>query len=245
MKKPLKIFLIIFYVLTALVLFKLLFTYFYNERKIDKYNKGDYDSYFDLLTNFNFPEPYKVYYNNGNVYYKQGEYGKAADHYREALKKNPDHPDECSIRVNLALSLLYSLGDDYAIPENKEESLSVLKEARDILLEEECASDEKDGHSKEAQKLKEEIDDLIKELEEKNPPRDQNDDSQGGNNNQDNQNQNENNENNENEEQEKSLRDQLMEMQQYNYQERQKGLESDREMDDFSSFLDYFGGKIW
>ena len=157
------------YTIAFIILAKLLFTYFYNENLNKKYESGDYNSFYDMLTYVNYPESYKAYYNNANVYYRREDYGKAADLYRQALQAKPKHKkgnmDECLVRINLALSMVKGLGEDYAIPEKREESISVLLEARDVLLENGCATEADDGHSAKAEKLKKEIERLIDELE--------------------------------------------------------------------------------
>lgn len=244
------------YTILILLMSGLLFKYFYNEKQITAYDRGDYSVYFDVLKYVNFPQGYLPYYNNGNVYYQQKQYGKAADMYREALKRNAPHPKECSIRINLALAMLYGLGDDYASPEKRDESLTVLYEARELLLEENCATDEESGHSKEAQKLKDEIDQIIDELE--NPPPDpppqsDSDDPNGGGSGQD-QNDNQNNDNNDDNEnqgggsssdekdEEQQLMDELLERQEENYKEREEGMQSAGEMGDWSFNYD---DEIW
>lgn len=160
------------YIIALLVFLKLLVSYLYNEHLNKNYYQGDYNSFYDMLTYLNFPESYIAYYNNGNVYYRREEYGKAADLYRKALDSNPRHyegkMDECDVRINLALAMVRGLGDDYNIPEKKEESLSVLYEARDVLLEDGCATENDDGHSQKAERLKKEIEKMIEELENEN-----------------------------------------------------------------------------
>lgn len=108
---------------------------------------------------------YVFYYNNGNNYYRKMDYTAAIEAYEHALDANPPEEKECSIRVNMALAIIKTIGSDYASPEQIETTIETLKEARDVLLEKDCATEEGDGHSEPAQTLKEEIDAIIEELE--------------------------------------------------------------------------------
>ncbi len=165
MKKVIKIIVIVLAVLLFLFFGLLAFNYFYNEFTISKYEEHDYSQNDDLLTNTSLFQSYIAHYNNGNIHYQCGEYEEAIEDYKQALEANPPHEDEeCDIRVNLALAIIGTLPEDYSAPENIEQSIQILEEARDYLLEEECALDEGEGHDKDAQKLKEEIDALIEQL---------------------------------------------------------------------------------
>lgn len=108
---------------------------------------------------------YIFLYNIGNSHYRKANYEKAATAYEKALKANPPFEKECSIRTNLALSMVYGLGDDYAAPDNVDDSIETLKDARAVLIEEDCATATGDGHSEIAEQLKEEIEKLIEQLE--------------------------------------------------------------------------------
>ncbi len=165
MKKVIKVIGIVVAVLLFLFFGLLAFNYFYNEFTISKYEEHDYSQNDDLLTHTSIFEAYIAHYNNGNIHYQSGEYEEAIEDYKQALEANPPHEDEeCDIRVNLALAIIGTLPEDFRAPENVEQSIETLEEARQYLLEEECALDEGEGHDKDAQKLKEEIDALIEEL---------------------------------------------------------------------------------
>lgn len=71
------------------------------------YDKAQYKTSGQLLYPLyvaNWIEPYKLPFNHGNALFKQGDYRAAEGRYREALKSVPEK-HECSVRINLALSL--------------------------------------------------------------------------------------------------------------------------------------------
>lgn len=113
---------------------------------------------------------YIFYYNSGNRDFERTDYIGAMEEYENALAAHPPHLKECSIRINLALAMIYNLGEDFAEPENVENSINVLLAAKDVLLEDECATLEGDGHSETAEQLKREIDELIAQLQQQSSP---------------------------------------------------------------------------
>ncbi len=123
-----------------------------------------------LLVPIPIGENYVAPYNVGNAKYQNGDYESAAQFFYLALQK--EHPDEkdCPIRINLALSLLHGYSFDTMDtkdPEQVEEALGVLYTARAFLTENGCANKESgvfDGHSAEAEKLKRDIDEMIRKL---------------------------------------------------------------------------------
>ncbi len=151
----------------GLVLLKFSFTYFYNEWVISKYKDGYYKENFSLLETMNFTERYIVYYNNGNVYYKQRDYAEAIKNYEIALELDPPEEDDrdCQIRINLALAKLAMLPEEVEDKEALDERIEVLKECLDILSEHECATDDGDGHNNRAQRLYDEIKQMLEEAE--------------------------------------------------------------------------------
>ncbi len=108
---------------------------------------------------------YIYHYNRGNEFYELGQYEKAASEYEKSLKLHVPKGRECDIRVNYALSLCagLNLNDIKALTEDeKTEMINTLETAIDILVEEECAHrDDDNGHDKEAQKLKNELQEII------------------------------------------------------------------------------------
>lgn len=223
MKRFLKTTGIVVWVLLLLFCGWLTFNYIYNEKTIEKYEAHDYSRDVELLTNTSLFQSYIPYYNNGNIHYQQGEYEEAKADYLEALEHNPPHEDaECDIRVNLALAIIATLPEDYAEPSNVEASIATLEEAKQYLLDEECAKDDGKGHDKEAQKLKDEIDKLIEELKNQNnngtpPPEPQPDVTIP-------------------DDGEDDIREQLIEIQHNSIQEREEELELYEEIDTNSTY---------
>lgn len=159
MKKVLKI----IYIILLIILVKLLFTFIINEIFISKYNDGEYkEKDVKKLFILNITQPYIAHYNYGNVLYKNGDYDGAISEYEKALKAFPPEKKECSIRINLALAILSKID----VNEGKEEAIKKLNKARDVLCEDGCAHKNDDnGHSKKAEKLKKDIDNAIKQLQ--------------------------------------------------------------------------------
>lgn len=137
------------------------------------------------LSELGFINPYKDHYNKGAAHYSEGDYEAAEAEFREALsKKHTDKDDtDCKIRINLALSMVKPLTRESINADNVDLAIEILKEARDILCEQGCADMEnEEWHNDDAQTLKEEIDEYIKELEDmKNQQQQQQQDPNSGN----------------------------------------------------------------
>lgn len=153
------------YIVMLLVCFELVFNYVYNEIIIYRYKQADYFVSTAPLMVFNWNEPYVAYYNQGNIYYQKESYLDAIDAYERALAQNPPEEKECAIRINMALAMLATMEDFYQQPEYVEDCLVVLYGAREVLLEKGCATEAGDGHSAKAEQLREEIEAMIRELE--------------------------------------------------------------------------------
>ena len=158
--------LIVVYILLVLVGGKILLNYFYNENVIRAYDEKDYSVNDDLLKTLNVIEPYIPYYNDGNILYRQGKYEEAIEEYEKAIEAGIPELSECPVRINMALAKVATLDKNYKEPEHIDESLEILYAARDMLLEDGCATEDGDGHSKRAERLKRDIEAAIKELEE-------------------------------------------------------------------------------
>lgn len=164
-----KVVFIIIYSMLVLACAVLVFNYGYNAFVMYCYNNQNYSVSTMPLQMFNWTEGYVAYYNEGNMYYQQGEYVNAVESYSKALEENPPEEKECSIRINMALAMVASLEGLYTDPMYAQSCLDTLKGARDVLLEKDCATENGDGHSATAEKLKEEIEAMIKELEQMEP----------------------------------------------------------------------------
>ncbi|WP_022757869.1 hypothetical protein [Butyrivibrio fibrisolvens] len=130
--------------------------------------------------------PYDAYvmnYNLGNANYKNEDYSKAQIYYEKCLEFELPKQKECSVRINLTMTKIMQIDFNtvdtgYEAFKNDEEVdkealikkidgvIDQLKADREILTEKNCAGAEDDnGHSKEAETLKKDIDDKIEELE--------------------------------------------------------------------------------
>ncbi|MBP3324977.1 MAG: tetratricopeptide repeat protein [Coprococcus sp.] len=128
-----------------------------NESMIDKYNSGIYEK--NDLAVLGFTEPYIAHYNQGNHYFREGDYENAIEEYKKALDKNPPHNKECLIRINLALAMVTPIKPDEITESNLEETIDILEEAKNVLTLHGCANkDDHNGHNEDAQRLKDEID---------------------------------------------------------------------------------------
>lgn len=152
------------YIVMVLLCGKLAFNYIYNAFVIYRYHQYDYSVNVKPLLVLNWSEPYIAYYNQGNVCYKNDSFEDAIASYERALELHPPEEKECAIRINLALAMLETMEEDYSAPEYVDISLEILRGAREILLENGCASENGDGHSETAERLKKEIEALIEQL---------------------------------------------------------------------------------
>ena len=145
---------------------------FVNSVFLTDYKTGHYSEYPErLMLPLKFGENYVIPYNLGNAAYQQENYARAARYYMEALENHPPEEEkECSVRINLALAILHLYPFetmDVQDQEQVEEAINVLLYARSVLTENGCACEETDrwdGHSEEAEKLKRDIDDMLRKL---------------------------------------------------------------------------------
>lgn len=221
------------YIVLFIVCVKLAFTYIYNECIIDKYNDKDYSSDVAPLLFCNVIQPYLAHYNMGNIHYQNGAYESAIDEYKKALLKNPDKEEECSVRINLALAIIKTTAEDYASEENVEDTIEKLTEARNVLLEGGCATEEGNGHSETAEKLKKEIDDLLESLSsnQMQEPDDNNDPE------------NKPEEKKDDDDYEQNIKEQLQQQQNDSYKERMEYLDF---YDEFDGGMNFDAdGRVW
>lgn len=161
-------------ILSVLLVFKL----YKNHEFVMAYDNAEYlTDNEEKLIFINVPESYLPYYNLGNVAYKNTEYNSAVGYYSKALSLLPIGQKECDVRINLALAMCNTIDFEHLESQEKiDTALIILYKARDVLLENGWAAEEpEEARNADAQKLKEDIDEMIKKLE--NPD--------GGTNNQD------------------------------------------------------------
>lgn len=169
--------------------------------------KGKYISEIEeMLSTLNFPDGYVVWYNLGNYHFQSGNFEAAEEDYYRAIECGIPYEKECPVKVNLALAMIEQLSDEeweaFLECETHEEMNAQAREvektlitAREILIEDGCAhKDDEDGHYKDAQTLKDEIDELLdfddseendqnedeEEQDENDPDGDSDDEEDGG-----------------------------------------------------------------
>lgn len=138
---------------------------------VSDYERGFYRADIPAtLTTINFPQPEVGDYDLGAIRFQEGKYSEAEKAFERTVSQELSAPMDCDARVNLALSKCWQMdlaaarsGDAQA----KESAVALLHEARDVLTENGCAADDGSSHDAEAQQLKEDIDKLLQELEEK------------------------------------------------------------------------------
>jgi tetratricopeptide (TPR) repeat protein len=154
-----------------------------NTAFLRNYEKGSYSEMPErFFLHLKFGENYVVPYNLGNVAYQYEDYDKAVTYYRQALSSGPPELEaECKVRVNLALSMCHTIDFDKLDTSDEKavsKAVSTLQKARLVLTDHGCASEpvgSDDGHFRDADQLKHDIDDMLNKLQ--NPPEsDQNQD---------------------------------------------------------------------
>lgn len=233
-------------VLLLLILIKLVATFVINEIFIKKYDNGTYDiKSIKILSFANFPESYIVHYNRGNVYYQNEQFTDAIEEYNKALEKHPTKKKECSIRINLALATLQALSGSDNSEENRNRNIEILKSARGILCEKNCAGEnDNNGHSEEAEKLKADIDRMLKKLE--NEAQGGSDGEEDPEEEEENKKNNQNKTSKSNKNEIEKAEEELMKIQQQSLQERQEELTSNETRYAENSYEAlFYEGKRW
>ncbi len=159
---------LVFGVLLAFFSILLFFKVYENHRFVKAYQGGEYLSENEEKLLFvNVPESYLPYYNMGNVAYKATDYNSAVGYYTKALSLLPMGQKECSVRINLALAMCNTIDFAHLNSQDKvDTALIILYKARDILLENGWAAEERElARDADAQQLKEDIDKMIEMLE--------------------------------------------------------------------------------
>lgn len=149
-----------------------LFRSLVNRLFLYSYDNGRYSDYPEALARpLAFGENYVVPYNLGSAAYQRGDYPRAIEDFTDALRRRPPEEEvECRVRINLALSMLHDFpfeALDKGDAEQVAKALEALYAARGVLTENGCACEPVgvyDGHSEEAEKLKRDIDEMIRKL---------------------------------------------------------------------------------
>ena len=163
------------WILTAVFLGILCLNYYGNKKLIDKYGQGVYQQ--NELGFLGFTQPYINHFNRGNVYYQLRDYKKAQLEYQYALNLMPQDPYDCKIRVNYALSYVTPIDVNEITEDNYEDVIEICEQAKAILAENGCATEDNNGHYYAAQKLYNEINEFIESLKNQfeNPPPEEDD----------------------------------------------------------------------
>lgn len=218
-------------ILLLLFFICLLAGYAANESMIDKYNRGIYEK--NDLAVLGFTEPYIAPYNQGNNYFREGDYESAIEEDKKALDKNPPHDKECLIRINLALAMVTPIKPDEITENNLEETINILEEAKNVLIQHGCANkDDHNGHNEDAQRLKDEIDAFEEMLKNQVNPDD----------NKDNKDNKETDKDNKDTEDKEEKKKQLEELEEQGTKERNKNI---NEYQYYFGDYYYYGGPVW
>lgn len=213
--------------IASIVLICLCINMICNEKMLKQYQQGSYTE--NKLAFLGFSEPYIAPYNRGNVHYQKAEYEAAITDYQKALKGFPPKHKECSIRINLVLSMITKLETGELTKEQVSTNLSIIKEAKEVLTIHDCATADHKGHSKEAQTLYDELSELEEDLKELNgsgssdsDPKDSKEDEKD-------------------ETPDTKKEDQLKELQRESTKARKEELQAQELMDNY----DYYSGASW
>ena len=163
-----KRFVSIVWLLSLLALAYFIVMYVSNEKYIENMNNGVYKD--NNLGVLGFTQPYVAPYNEGNKYYKMGDYETAIKYYNKALEMPHPESKDCMMRINKVLCLVAPYDEEFIENIKLEEidpTIEKLRAAIDVLTEKGCAGKEEGekGHNDDAQQLKEDIEELIKKLE--------------------------------------------------------------------------------
>ena len=149
--------------LLVLVALKVSIKIIINKRFIANYPEANQQIRLELISIMNFYEPYIAPYNYGNYYYQKKKYNKAYEKYTEALKYNIPKKRECSVRINIGMTLM-KLSEINAEEKNKllHEAWEHLKKCVGLEIDEE-EFDDADELASQQQKASKIIDDINEE----------------------------------------------------------------------------------
>lgn len=161
--------------------------------------------------------------------YKNGKYDEAINQYEKALQDN-NIPEEreCKVRINYALAICKTVQVDESDEQSIRNAIKQYESAIDVLTEKGCAhKDDDNGHSKDAQQLK---NDIQKEIDRLKRLLDSSSNSGSDNDENDENNENNNANNNQNEtEEERKEREKLEEIEKKIDEIKQDATEEQRE----------------
>ena len=158
---------LIFVLIILFIIFlKMISNFAINSIIILKYNNGKYlEKQAEFLKKCIFFESYKAHYNYGNILYQNGKYDDAILEYENALKKHVPKMKKCNIRINYALSICKTINVEEQSEDSIKKAIKEYENAIDVLTEDGCANkDDNNGHSQNAEKLKDDIQNEIDRL---------------------------------------------------------------------------------
>ena len=149
--------------ISLLFIAKFVSAFVLNEVVIDYYHERVYsDTLVKGLYIFNITEREVVYYNHGNLLYKEEKYEEAKEKYEKALSLvNKKNPHLCPIVNNYALTLTQLID-----VETDEEKIAALEAIKEELYKYDCAGEgESNGNDSSSDQLEQEINKAIEEIE--------------------------------------------------------------------------------
>lgn len=148
--------------IVIVILLKLIGDSVLNTIQVNSYNEGKYNAELaQLVATLSFNKSHVANYNYGNVLYQQGNYEGAIEQYKTALNTIVPSKEECDIRVNYALAICKTVKlekEEESDEAKVEDAIKKYESAIDVLVEVECAHrNDNNGHDKDAQQLKNDI----------------------------------------------------------------------------------------
>ena len=148
--------------IVVVILLKLICDYILNTIQVNSYKEEKYNADFaQLVATLKFNKSHAANYNYGNVLYQKGDYEGAIEQYKNALDTIVPSGEECDIRVNYALAICKTVKlekEDEKDEAKVKEAIKKYESAIDVLVAVECAHrNDNNGHDKDAQQLKNDI----------------------------------------------------------------------------------------
>ena len=148
--------------IVVVILLKLICDYILNTIQVNSYKEEKYNADLaQLVATLKFNKSHAANYNYGNVLYQKGDYDGAIEQYKNALDTIVPSGEECDIRVNYALAICKTVKlekEDEKDEAKVKEAIKKYESAIDVLVAVECAHrNDNNGHDKDAQQLKNDI----------------------------------------------------------------------------------------